>query len=128
MLICMSFRSYLSIIGGFCFRYLFVSPKTVLVTLVFATFLSLKGTINCIFRLQSYGLFMTFANILSKKAIFLLLSCSFLAFYEKNSIFGLRHYVSLEVTFAKSCKWQNKINFICTFGFFVVPLQRISEK
>ena len=30
---------------------------------------------------------------------------------------------SPEVTFAKSCKWQNKVNFICTFGFFVVPLQ-----
>lgn len=27
MLICMSFRSYLSIIGGYCFRYLFVSQK-----------------------------------------------------------------------------------------------------
>ena len=39
------------------------------------------------------------------------------------SNFGLRHYVSPEITFAKSCKWQNKMNFICTFGFFVVILQ-----
>ena len=31
---------------------------------------------------------------------------------------------SPEVMFAKSCKWQNKMNFICTFGFFVVTLQR----
>ena len=28
----------------------------------------------------------------------------------------------------KSCKWQNKINFICTFGFFVVPLQPITDE
>ena len=50
-----------------------------LLLLIFATFLSLKGTINYIFRLQSYSLFMTFANILSKKsnffASFLQLSC-----------------------------------------------------
>ena len=35
---------------------------------------------------------------------------------------------SPEVTFAKSCKWQNKINFICTFGFFVVTLQPITDE
>ena len=40
-----------------------------------------------------------------------------------HAIFGLRHYVSPEITFAKSCKWQNKMNFICTFGIFVVILQ-----
>jgi hypothetical protein len=47
---------------------------------------------------------------------------------KKSSNFGLRHYVFPEVTFAKSCKWQNKINFICTFGFFVVPLQPITDE
>ena len=47
----------------------------------------------------------------------------FLHMSEKSSNFGLRHYVSPEITFAKSCKWQNKMNFICTFGFFVVILQ-----
>ena len=65
MLICMLFRSYLSIIGG-CFLYLF--PQN-----------GIGHTRLCNFWLQSYGLFMTFANILSKKsnffASFLRLSC-----------------------------------------------------
>ena len=42
---------------------------------------------------------------------------------KKSSNFGLRHYVSPEITVAKSSKWQNKIHFTCTFGFFVVILQ-----
>ena len=32
-----------------------------------------------------------------------------------------------EITVAKSCKWQIKMNFICTFGFFVVSLHRVSD-
>jgi hypothetical protein len=53
-------------------------------------------------------------------------SSNFLSLMERllHAIFGLRHYVSPEITVAKSSKWQNKMNFICTFGFFVVILQR----
>ena len=48
---------------------------------------------------------------------------NYFAYVKKSSKFGLRHYVSPEFTVAKSCKWQNKMNFICTFGFFVVNLR-----
>jgi len=66
-------------------------------------------------------------------------SSNFLSLRERllHAIFGLRHYVSPEITVAKSSKWQNKIHFIsyfttfkrlfwkksCVFGFFVVILQ-----
>jgi len=53
MLICMSFRSYLSIISGCCL-FICLFPKNGIGHTRLCNFLIPKGTINYIIRLQKY--------------------------------------------------------------------------